>query len=238
LVEQARARNEAAGEEESCHHHESSHDHAHHHADTGSTGKWQRIAAAFAMDWSMLWKEILIGFLIAGFLAVLVPDDWWASLFMTHGPWLLRLAENCIVGPLIAILSFVCSVGNIPMASLFWSSGIAFGGVISFIYADLIIIPLIFAYRKYYGGKLAAYITGIFFISMALAGGLVDVLFKTLGLVPSGKRPPNPMAHAGFSWNYTTWLDLIAILFAAILFYMRAKRSPSNQEKESCHHGR
>jgi uncharacterized protein len=245
LIDAARARGEAEEEEGGCHHHAAAHDHEHHHdhehgcehsPEQGAASKWRRIAEAFAMDWAMLWKEIVIGFLIAGFLAVLVPDEWWASLFMTRGPWLLRLAENCIVGPLIAALSFVCSIGNIPMASLFWSSGIAFGGVISFIYADLIVIPLILIYRKYYGGKLAAYITAVFFVSMVLAGAVVDLLFTAFGLVPTGARPPNPIAHAGFSWNYTTWLNLIAIAFAAALFIMRARRSShSGGEEQGTH---
>src|ERR1700749_1720449 len=99
----------------------------------------------------MLWEEHLIGFLIAGFLMVLVPDQWWQKLFIAHGSGLPRLIENAIVGPVIAVASFVCSIGNIPLASLLWSGGISFGGVISFIYADLIIIPLILIYRKYYG---------------------------------------------------------------------------------------
>ena len=110
---------------------------------------WARIADAFIMDASMLWKEILGGFLIAGFLMVLVPDQWWRNLFITQGSGPVRLIENAIVGPLIAVASFVCSIGNIPLAGLLWSSGISFGGVISFIYADLIIVPLILIYRKY-----------------------------------------------------------------------------------------
>jgi hypothetical protein len=134
---------------------------------------WVDVADAFIMDVSMLWKEIVIGFLIAGFLMVLVPENWWEKLFITHGTSFTRLVENAIVGPLIAVASFVCSIGNIPLASLLWSSGISFGGVISFIYADLIIIPFILIYRKYYGGKAALYITAVLFVSMVSAGDRV-----------------------------------------------------------------
>jgi uncharacterized membrane protein YraQ (UPF0718 family) len=172
---------------------------------------WARVADAFFMDSAMLWKEVVIGFLIAGFLMVLVPENWWGKLFVTHGTSFTRLVENAIVGPLIAAASFVCSIGNIPLASLLWSSGISFGGIISFIYADLIIIPLILIYRKYYGNKAALYITGVLFVSMVSAGIIVDLLFGVLGLIPK-VRPQSAIAEALFQWNYTTWLDFAAIL--------------------------
>src|SRR5438067_2135425 len=116
--------------------------HNHKHAHEGG-GRWTRVASAFWMDWRMLWKELVAGFLIAGFLAVLMPPDWWKALFIESGSPFLRLIENAAVGPIIAILSFVCSIGNIPLASWLWANGISFGGVISFIYADLLVIPLI-----------------------------------------------------------------------------------------------
>ncbi len=174
---------------------------------------WAHVADAFVMDVSMLWKEILIGFLIAGFLMVLVPGHWWENLFITQGSGPVRLVENAIVGPLIAVASFVCSIGNIPLASLLWSGGISFGGVISFIYADLIIIPLIFIYWKYYGLKAALYITGVLFVSMVVAGIIIDLLFGALGLIPSA-RAHGAIAEASFQLNYTTWLDIAAILLS------------------------
>ena len=134
----------------------------------------------------MLWKEILGGFLIAGFLATLVPHDWWEGLFLQTGPPVVRLIENALVGPIIAMISFVCSVGNIPLASLLWSHGISFGGVISFIYADLIVIPIIIIYAKYYGARAAAWITGIFYVSMVLAGIIVDLDFQRIRLDSPG----------------------------------------------------
>jgi uncharacterized protein len=185
--------------------------------------KWPRVAHAFVMDWSMLWKEILGGFLIAGFLAALMPHGWWETLFLQSGPPVVRLIENAFVGPIIAMLSFVCSVGNIPLASLLWSHGISFGGVISFIYADLIVIPIIIIYAKYYGVRGAAWITGIFYVSMVLAGIIVDLVFNALGLIPLGLRPPSAVEHAHIIWNYTSILDLVAAVFAAWLLFLHFK---------------
>jgi uncharacterized membrane protein YraQ (UPF0718 family) len=223
LVETARAH--TGGEEKSCCHS--------HEPDLEEKGElfkekirkpesWAGVADAFIMDVSMLWKEILTGFFIAGLLMALVPDDWWKNLFVTQGSDVVRLIENAIVGPLIAVASFVCSIGNIPLASLLWSSGISFGGVISFIYADLIIIPLILIYRKYYGTKAALYITAVLFVSMVSAGIIVDLLFGAFGLIPT-VRPPSTIAQASFQWNYTTWLDLAAILLTGWFVWIHLK---------------
>lgn len=187
-------------------------------------GSWVRVADSFCMDVMMAWKEILGGFLIAGFLMVLVPQEWWSRLFISHAPPALRLIENAIVGPLIAVASFVCSVGNIPLASWLWSNGISFGGVVSFIYADLIVIPLILIYRKYYGSKAAGYITLVLFVSMVISGIVVDLLFTSLGLVPQGPRPPSPMDMARFEWNYTTWLNIPAFVLAGYLFLVHFRK--------------
>lgn len=197
--------------------------HHHHHHDHHDGGKWTRMANAFWTDWAMLWKELLAGFLIAGFLAALVPADSWKFLFVETGSSTLRLIENAAVGPIIAILSFVCSVGNIPLASLLWSNGISFGGVISFIYADLLVIPLILIYRKYFGGRATFYIVIIFYASMVAAGVIVDLLFAALGLIPQGVRPASPIEHATFAWNYTTWLDCVAVLVAVSLLGLKLR---------------
>ena len=212
-----------------------------HELDTASSSigeheerKWTRVAHAFVMDWSMLWKEVLGGFLIAGFLATLVPHDWWEGLFLQTGSPVVRLIENALVGPIIAMISFVCSVGNIPLASLLWSHGISFGGVISFIYADLIVIPIIIIYAKYYGARAAAWITGILYVSMVLAGMIVDLIFSALGLIPRGPRPPSAVEHAHIIWNYTSWLDVAAAIFAAWLLFLHFK-SPGKQSAHACH---
>ena len=218
---------EKKGGDSSCH------DHAGH--DMGGNGKWKAMADAFVMDWQMMWKELLAGFLIAGFIATLVPHSWWSALFWQTEPGPLRSIENALVGPIIAIASFVCSVGNIPLASHLWAHGISFGGVISFIYADLLVVPLIIIYVKYYGARAAAYITVIFYIAAVVAGLFVDLLFNSLGLIPTGPRPASAVEHAMISWNYTSWLDLVAVIVAAILLWthLRARRG---QMPQHAHH--
>jgi uncharacterized membrane protein YraQ (UPF0718 family) len=192
-----------------------------------SRKSWLAVAEAFQMDVAMVWKELFVGFLIAGFLMVLVPATWWQSVFVTHAPTSLRLVENAVVGPLIAMASFVCSVGNIPLASWLWSNGISFGGVVSFIYADLVILPIILIYRKYYGGKAALYISVVLFASMVVAGIAVDLLFSTFGLIPQGPRPPSAMLTAHLAWNYTAWLNFAALPIAGWCFLVHlSRRSP------------
>jgi uncharacterized membrane protein YraQ (UPF0718 family) len=235
-------RRAADGKEGGCCHHERGHDHDHELAtaspsDGGQeSGSWTRVAQAFVTDWSMLWKEILGGFLIAGFLSAIVPHDWWKALFLENGPPILRLVENALVGPIIAVLSFVCSVGNIPLASLLWSNGISFGGVISFIYADLIVVPLIIIYAKYYGARAAAWITAIFYVAMVLAGITVDLTFSALDLIPRGPRPPSMLEHAHITWNYTSWLDLAAVIFGGWLLFLYFRRDRrAGHDSGHCH---
>ena len=214
------ARNHAENVTEGCGH---EHPPSHHSGGAGEPvvgSKWALLANAFWMDWRMLWKEIIGGFLIAGFLAALVPADWWKALFLNSGPDWLRLIENAAVGPIVAVASFVCSVGNIPLASLLWANGISFGGVISFIYGDLIVIPIILIYRKYFGGRAALYITIILYLSMVVAGVIVDLVFNALGLIPHGARPESAIEHAMFNWNYTAWLDFGALIIAGWLLIL------------------
>ena len=225
------ARNHSDSQEDADDHcrHTSGAGHEHGHA-TGEhqntkQSRWKDLADAFAMDWQMLWKEIAIGFLIAGFLMALIPMRAWGFVFLSTGPDWLRVVENAAVGPLIAVASFVCSVGNIPLASILWSGGISFGGVVSFIYGDLLIIPLVLIYRKYYGGKTAAYIATIFYLAMVGAGLVVDGLFHVLHLVPQGPRPPALMEQVHFAWNYTTFLDIAAVLMALILWRVHSGKS-------------
>jgi len=195
---------------------------------------WSRVADAFIMDAAMLWKEMLIGFFIAGFLMTIVPDDWWKNLFISQGAGSVRLLENTIVGSLIGVASFACSCGNIPLASVLWSGGISFGGVISFIYADLIIIPLILIYRKYYGANAAIYITTVLFVSMVSAGIIVDLLFGAFGLIPT-VHPASAIAEGSFQWNYTTWLDFAAILLSGCFVWIHFKTRKQTGEHKDCH---
>ena len=206
------------------------HEHGHETHGQSPGSRWQRLGSAFVMDWQMLWKEIVIGFLIAGYLSVVVPEGWWKALFLASGPGWLRLVENAFVGPLIAMASFVCSVGNLPLASVLWSDGISFGGVISFIYADLLIVPLLVIYRKSYGVRSAAYITAVLFCSMVGAGIIVDLIFSACGWLPTGPRPPGAMQNMRLQWNYTSVLDLIALPFAALLWWLHSRGNSGEVE--------
>ena len=181
-----------------------------------------RVAQTVAMDASMLWKDIAGGFLIAGLLSAFVPPQWWATLFLTGtSPW-IQAPANAVAGPLLAMLTFVCSIGNIPLAAILWASGISFGGVLSFLYADLIVLPLLDVYRRYYGWKMAAYIFAVFFATMVIAGLSMDVAFTALGLVP--KPGADIRAHvSSFSVNYTFWLNLMFGI--AALWIWRLNRS-------------
>jgi uncharacterized protein len=174
------------------------------------------IAQNFAMDFSMLWKDLLGGFLIAGALAAFVPDHAWKALFLNGAAPGVQLVGNAIVGLIIAILSFVCSIGNVPLAAVLWASGISFGGVLAFLYADLIVLPLLDIYRKYYGVRMMLYIFGMFFTTMVLSAIVMDVAFSALHLVPK----PNPNIRHDltmFSFNYTFVLNVV---FGALGLYL------------------
>jgi len=159
-------------------------------------------------------QDILLGFLIAGALAAWVPNSFWQALFISGNPTLGTI-WGPIIGPVIAMLSFVCSVGNVPLAAVLWSGGISFGGVISFIFADLLILPILNIYRKYYGGRMSLYLLGTSYLAMVLAGLIIGGLFQLLGLVPAHQHIEAFQARP--SWNYTTFLDVAAIALAGVL---------------------
>jgi YHS domain-containing protein len=172
-------------------------------------------------DLTMLRRELVIGYTVAGFLAVLVPTSVWQAVFITgHGFW--TSVENAIVGPFIAIISFVCSIGNVPLAAALWSGGISFGGVIAFIFADLIAFPLLLIYRRYYGTRLMLRMLVVFWALMSTAGLLTELLFRAAGLVPTQR--PTTIAPAHFSWNYTTYLNLIFLALFGVLYYLYRNR--------------
>jgi uncharacterized protein len=188
-----------------------------------SAEAWSDVAHNFRGDWAMLWKEITAGFVIAGFIALL-PMDFFNALFLTDAPGWLRLIENVLVGPLVAVLSFVCSVGNVPLAAVLWSGGISFSGVIAFIYADLIVIPILLIYRKYYGLRAAALISGIMFAAIVLASLIVDGLFDFAGLIPEERPDVESITERGVSWNYTTFLNIAFFTVAAALVALTFRR--------------
>ena len=186
-----------------------------------SKAAWSDAAAYTMRDLTMLRRELLIGYAVAGFLTVLVPVHVWNAVFVQgHGFW--TSLENVVVGPFIAILSFVCSIGNVPLAAALWSGGISFGGVISFLFADLIAFPLLLIYGKYYGRRLALRILAGFWAIMALGGLMVEGLFSAVGLVPA--RRSSHIATSSFHWNYTTFLNVVFIAVFATLYWLYRHR--------------
>jgi uncharacterized protein len=168
----------------------------------------------FVMDWASVWVDIVLGLLIAGALASWVPDSFWRAFFFSSNPTIAKI-EGPLVGPLVAIISFVCSVGNVPLAAVLWKGGIGFGGAVSFIFADLIILPILDIYRKYYGWKVMGYILLTFYVTMVAAGYIVESLFGALGITPQNR---NVVAITeGIQWNYTTILNIIFLVLAAVL---------------------
>src|SRR5438552_12592024 len=206
--------------------------HEHHTAEVAGTTwrerltsveAWSDVAHNFRGDWEMLWKEISAGFLIAGFIALL-PLSFFNGLFVTDAPTVPRLLENVVLGPIVAALSFVCSVGNVPLAAVLWAGGISFSGVIAFIYADLIIVPIVLIYRKYYGWTVTWRIVAIMFATMVGAALAVDGLFAASGLIPSHRPSIDSIVSRGIAWNYTTVLDILFALVAATLFGLTLRR--------------
>ena len=173
------------------------------------------ISHYFVMDWVSIWKDIALGLFLAGVMAAFVPKSFWSALFLQSHPTLAKL-WGPLIGPVVAILSFVCSVGNVPLAAVLWNGGISFGGVISFLFADLIVLPILDIYRRYYGLKMTAAILGIFYASMVLAALAVEFGFQALGLIPRHRQAQ--VVEAAFQWNYTTFLNIGFLLLAVALF--------------------
>jgi len=188
-----------------------------------SQAAWSDVAHNFRGDWQMLWKEISIGFLIAGFVALL-PAGFFNGLFLTDSPEGVQLAWNVVVGPLVAVLSFVCSVGNVPLAAVLWAGGISFAGVIAFVYADLIVVPILLIYVRVYGWRLTWRLVATMFAAMVVAALAVDALFGAAALVPSERPSVESVAARGIEWNYTTFLNVAFALVAAALVWLTLRR--------------
>ena len=180
-----------------------------------SAQAWSDVAHNFRGDWQMLWKEILTGFLLAGFIALL-GDDFFNGLFLDDAPAAVQTLWGAFIGPVIAVLSFVCSVGNVPLAAVLWSGGMSFAGVMAFIFADLIVLPIVLAYRKYYGTGFAVRITALMFVTMILAAIVVDLVFSGLGLIPE-VRPTTSDVFGSIQLDYKLVLNVFATLIFVTL---------------------
>jgi uncharacterized membrane protein YraQ (UPF0718 family) len=170
----------------------------------------------FVMDWAAIWKDIAGGLLIAGALGAWVPSSFWQAFFLEGNPTLAAI-WGPLVGPLVAVLSFVCSIGNVPLAAILWNGGISFGGVMAFIFADLIVLPILNIYRKYYGGRMSLFLLATFYVAMAAAGLIVELLFRLLGLIPEERHAR--VVEASIHLNYTTVLNVVFLGLAALLLW-------------------
>jgi hypothetical protein len=168
------------------------------------------------MEWAAVIRDIVLGLLIAGAIGAWVPDSFWRHFFLTSHPLAAKL-WGPVIGPVVSVFSFVCSIGNVPLAGVLWNGGISFGGVVAFIFADLIILPILNIYRKYYGTRMMLFILGTFYATMVLAGYTIEFLFGAVGLIPSGRHAK--VVEASITLNYTTVLNVVFLILAAVLVY-------------------
>ncbi len=196
----------------------------------GEGGWWQRLrtprgftstADYFVMDWAAIWRDIAVGLFVAGALAAWVPHSWWQSLFLVDHPTAAKF-WGPLIGPLVAMLSFVCSVGNVPLAAVLWNGGISFGGVLAFIFGDLIVLPILNIYRKYYGWRMTGFLFASFYASMVAAGLAVEFLFEGIGIERTARNAK--VIEASVTWNYTTWLNIVSLVPAVALVWRYFRR--------------
>jgi len=192
-----------------------------------SARAWSDVAHNFRGDWQMLWKEITLGFLLAGFIAQL-GNGFFEHLFIHNAPAPLPAIENVLIGPIIAIISFVCSVGNVPLAAVLWSGGISFGGVLAFLFADLIVLPILLIYRKYYGIRFTIRITALMFVTIVIAALIVDGVFSALGLIPTGPRPTRADIFSSVQVNYKLALNVLGFAIFTALFWLTSRRGATD----------
>jgi uncharacterized membrane protein YraQ (UPF0718 family) len=179
------------------------------------TGRgYTSVSHVFVMEWAAILRDLVVGLLVAGAIAAWVPDSFWRNFFFSGHPVASKL-WGPLIGPLVAVVSFVCSIGNVPLAVVLWKGGISFGGVVAFIFADLLILPILSIYRKYYGLRMAVFLAGTFYAAMAVAGYVVELVFGGLGLIPSQSSAKIP--DQGVTWDYTTYLNIVFLLLAAAL---------------------
>src|SRR6516162_8231328 len=178
------------------------------------------VSHVFVMEWAAIIRDLIIGLFAAGAIAAWVPDSFWQSFFIAGHPLAAKI-WGPLIGPVVAVVSFVCSIGNVPLAVVLWQGGISFGGVIAFLFADLIIAPILNIYRKYYGPRMALFILGTFYAAMVAAGYVIEIVFGWLGLIPD--RATATIPDQGVSWDYTTWLNIVFGLLAAVLLVRFAR---------------
>jgi uncharacterized membrane protein YraQ (UPF0718 family) len=213
---EARARTHAQQADAGHHHHHAASTAADWRRRLTSVEAWSDVGHNFRGDWQMVYKEIIAGFLLAGFIALL-GDDFFNGLFLEDAPTAVQTLWGALIGPVIAVLSFVCSVGNVPLAAVLWSGGISFAGVMAFLFADLIVLPVVLAYRKYYGTGFALRITALMLVTMVLAALIVDLVFTALGLIPSA-RPPTQDVFGSIELDYKAALNALGLLIFLALF--------------------
>jgi len=193
---------------------------------TGTGSFWRRLTSPagftsvshnFVMEWAAILRDLVLGLLIAGAAGAWIPESFWQHLFFADHPLAAKL-WGPLIGPAVAVVTFVCSIGNVPLAAVLWNGGISFGGVVSFIFADLIIIPILIIYAKYYGKRMAWFLFGTFYSTMAAAGYVIEFVFSPLGLIPSGARHAN-VGDDSVRWNYTTVLNIVFLLLAIVLVW-------------------
>jgi uncharacterized membrane protein YraQ (UPF0718 family)/YHS domain-containing protein len=209
-------------------------DHQHHSAASdlswrlrvSSLDAWSDVAHNFRNDWGMLWKEITIGFLLAGFIGLL-GNDFFNGLFITTANPVARAAENVVLGPVVAVLSFVCSIGNVPLAAVLWSGGISFGGIVAFLFADLIVLPILAAYRKYYGTAYAVRITALMLVAIVIAALIIDGVFSAIGLIPNA-RPSRADIFNSVTVNYKLVLNALALVVFTALIALTVRRGATD----------
>lgn len=202
---------------------------------------WFLVGQKFGDDWSMVWEEILIGFTVAGFVAVLVPASFWSMIFLAHleetlPAWIIVL-ENALVAPFVAAATFIGSMGNIPLATVLNANGVLFAGIMGFIYSDLMVPPLVQVNAKYYGWKLALYIAGIMFVSIVLTALILNATFNVAGIIPEGRKAISDITQ--FKLDYTFWMNLaaVAVVLTMLFFQKRYRQIGSDQDRDMDHSG-
>lgn len=201
-----------------------------------SAAGWRRIAAAFVMEWQMVWKEILFGFGVAGFIAVFVPQAFWNALFLIDGaegagnPSFLVVVENALVAPVVAFFTFIGSMGNVPLAAMLWSRNASFGGVMAFLGADLVAATVIWIHAKYYGWRYALYLSALLYACMVAAGVTVHYLFAALGQIPESRPTLEEMVRFGI--DHTFYLNVAFLVAAGALLWLHWRGGGETQRDE------